>query len=232
MIQHKLLVIDDDKDLCKLIKKLLESEGFSVTLRYDGVSGLNETYVSDYKLIILDIMLPNKNGFDVLADIRKNNNVPVLMLTAKDSEGDKVSGLRMGADDYIIKPFINSEFIARVHSLIRRYTVLNPSCENKKVVIDDGKLHIDSEKRIVLINDKEIDLTAKEFGLIYFLAQNKGKVFTKKQIYSSVWNDEYAFDDNNIMVHIRRLRKKIEPIPEQPIYILTVWGVGYKFGGD
>jgi len=154
------------------------------------------------------------------------------MLTAKDSEIDKVSGLRMGADDYITKPFSNNEFLARVASLLRRYTVFSSQDEQQLQALDIGNLQIDPLKHEVSLCSVPISLTAKEFDLLYFFAKNKGKVFTKKQIYRAVWEDEYAFDDNNIMVHIRRLRKKIEPNPENPIFILTVWGVGYKFGGD
>ncbi|HML20317.1 MAG TPA: response regulator transcription factor [Aggregatilinea sp.] len=225
-------MIDDDRDLCALLKKHLHSEGYSVTVRFDGVSGLREASENVYQLVVLDVMLPQQNGFDVLATIRKDSTVPVLMLTAKDSEVDKVSGLRMGADDYLTKPFSNNEFMARVASLLRRYTVFNTSDHDEKRVLDIGALHIDPARHEVCLQHTAIDLTAKEFDLLYFLAQNKGKVFTKKQIYRAVWKDDYAFDDNNIMVHIRRLRKKIEPDPDKPVYILTVWGVGYKFGGD
>lgn len=231
-MRYKILVIDDDVDLCNLIRKYLELEGYEVVIQHDGAEGLLEAQTNGYQLIVLDVMLPKMNGFDVLAAIRKNSNVPVLMLTAKDSEGDKVSGLRMGADDYITKPFNNSEFIARVQSIIRRYTVFNTPADKEKQIITSGDLIIDVSKHEVKINDKQIILTAKEFDLLYFLAKNEGKVYTKKQIYRNVWDEEYAFDDNNIMVHIRRLRKKIEPNDESPRYILTVWGVGYKFGGD
>lgn len=231
-MNSKILIIDDDKDLCLLLKKNLTAEGNQVTLRHDGESGLAEAIHLEYQLIVLDVMLPQKSGFEVLTEIRKTSHVPLLMLTAKDSEIDKVSGLRMGADDYITKPFSNNEFIARVESLLRRYTLFNSSMELADPVLDIGSLHIDPAAHEVRQNNTVIDLTAKEFDLLYFFACNRGKVFTKKQIYRAVWDDEYAFDDNNIMVHIRRLRKKIEPRPEKPTYILTIWGVGYKFGGD
>jgi len=231
-MDNKILVIDDDKDLCALLKNNLEAESYHVSVAYDGESGLSEAISGNYHLIILDIMLPKQNGFDVLTAIRKNSHIPVLMLTAKDSEIDKVSGLRMGADDYITKPFSNNELLARVASLLRRYIVFSSNDEQQLQSIDIGGLHIDPLKHEICINGVSINLTAKEFDLLYFFAKNKGKVFTKKQIYHAVWEDEYAFDDNNIMVHIRRLRKKIEPDPENPIFILTVWGVGYKFGGD
>ncbi|MFF2483576.1 response regulator transcription factor [Paenibacillus sp. NPDC058071] len=231
-MNHQILIIDDDKDLCALLKKNLEAEGHRVKACHDGESGLAEATNGDYQLIILDIMLPKRNGFDVLTSIRRDSHVPVLMLTAKDSEIDKVSGLRMGADDYLTKPFGNDEFLARAASLLRRYTVFSQSSERQEPVLDIGILHIDPSRHEVLMNDTAVDLTAKEFDLLYFLARNKGRVFTKRQIYRAVWEDDYAFDDNNIMVHIRRLRKKIEPHPDQPVFILTVWGVGYKFGGD
>jgi DNA-binding response OmpR family regulator len=230
-LDNKILVIDDDRDLCLLLKSNLEAENYHVRISHDGESGLSEALSGNYHLIVLDIMLPKQSGFDVLASIRRNSNVPVLMLTAKDSEVDKVSGLRMGADDYITKPFSNDELLARVASVLRRYTVFTHNDEKQAPALDIGELHIDPSRHEVRLHNALIDLTAKEFDLLCFLARNKGKVFTKKQIYRAVWEDEYSFDDNNIMVHIRRLRKKIEPDPENPIYVLTIWGVGYKFGG-
>lgn len=230
-LKQKILIIDDDADLSRLLKNNLEPEGYQVCIRHDGVTGLEEAQNFDYQLIILDIMLPLINGYEVLKKIREKSFVPVLMLTAKDSEGDKVSGLRMGADDYLTKPFSNSEFLARVSSLLRRYTVFNTADASGKTIVL-GRLSVDKSAREVRKDGLPLELTAKEFDLLLFFAQNPGKVFTKKQIYRAVWMDEYAFDDNNIMVHIRRLRKKIEDNPENPVYILTVWGVGYKLGGD
>ena len=227
-----ILIIDDDKDLCTLLKANLEAENYCVRVSHDGEHGLHEAISGNYHLIVLDVMLPKLNGFDVLAAIRRSRHVPVLMLTAKDSEIDKVSGLRMGADDYITKPFSNNEFLARVASLLRRYTVFASNAEQQPQALEIGNLRIDPLKHEVCVNNVVIDLTAKEFDLLYFFAKNKGNVFTKKQIYRAVWDDEYAFDDNNIMVHIRRLRKKIEPTPNNPTLILTVRGVGYKFAGD
>ncbi len=230
-MKQKILIIDDDTDLCRLLRNNLEREGYDVCVRHDGVTGLQELQSADYQLVVLDIMLPKKNGYEVLETIREKSFVPVLMLTAKDSEGDKVSGLRMGADDYLTKPFSNSEFLARVSALLRRYTVFNKA-GTREQRITAGRLSMDQSGREVRKEDRLLDLTAKEFDLLLFFMENPGKVFTKKQIYRAVWNDEYAYDDNNIMVHIRRLRKKIEDNPENPKYILTVWGVGYKFGGE
>ncbi|MCM1048392.1 MAG: response regulator transcription factor [Clostridiales bacterium] len=225
----QILIIDDDVDLCNLLKNNLEREGYLVQCCGNGSAGLMKMQSDTYQLVILDIMLPLKNGYEVLTEIRKNSNVPILMLTAKDEEGDKVSCLRMGADDYLTKPFSNSELLARVLSLLRRYMQFTP--ENKtdgEILL--GDLSINPLKREVYKNTQKIELTAKEFDVLMFLARNKGQVFTKKQIYNAVWNDEYAFDDNNIMVCIRRLRKKIEDNPENPVHIITVWGVGYKAG--
>lgn len=230
-LKQKILIIDDDMDLCRLLRNNLEQEGYYVCIRHDGAAGLQEAQSADYQLIVLDIMLPHKNGYEVLEKIREKSFVPVLMLTARDSEGDKVSGLRMGADDYLTKPFSNSEFLARVSSLLRRYTVFNAAdIPDKTIAV--GRLTINRAAREVSKDGLPLELTAKEFDLLLFFAENPGKVFTKKQIYRAVWKDEYAFDDNNIMVHIRRLRKKIEDNPESPEYILTVWGVGYKLGGE
>lgn len=232
-MNHNILIIDDDVELSQLLKKYLELENYKVQVKHDGQAGLNAALKDNYQLIVLDIMLPKINGFDVLSEIRRVSGVPVLMLTAKDSEVDKVLGLRLGADDYLTKPFSTSEFVARVASLIRRYTHLNSfgtEKQEEKLVFENLEIHIPT--REVLVKGEKVDLTAKEFDLLAFLAKNKGRVFTKKQIYKNVWEDEYAFDDNNIMVHIRRLRKKIELNPDQPAFIITVWGVGYKFGGE
>lgn len=231
-MKQKILIIDDDIELCALVERYLETEGYVVTTKHNGADGLTEGLTTSYQLVVLDVMLPQKNGFDVLSDLRKTSSVPVLMLTAKDSEIDKVLGLRLGADDYLTKPFSMNEFVARVQSIIRRYTTLGgESVEESASMLTFDNLSIAPATREVIASGATVDLTAKEFDLLYFLAKNSGRVFTKKQIYRAVWKDEYAFDDNNIMVHIRRLRKKIEPNPEQHQFIQTVWGVGYKFDG-
>ena len=228
---NKVLIIDDDKELCTLMKKCVEQENLTAVVAGGGIEGLHilEESKNACSLIILDIMMPDLDGFQVLQQIRQTSNVPVLMLTAKSDEEDKVSGLRMGADDYLTKPFSINELMARVNSLIRRYTLLNPipSTETDCTVFQG--MTIDSLNRLVFMNDVQVELTGKEFDLLSFLAANKGKVFTKKQIYTHVWEEEYAFDDSNIMSFISKLRKKIEPDPEHPFYILTVRGVGYRF---
>lgn len=231
---NRVLIIDDDKELCSLMKKCVEQENLSALVAHGGVEGLrlaNENR-SNCSLVILDVMMSDIDGFQVLRKIRETSNVPVLMLTAKSDEEDKVSGLRLGADDYLTKPFSLNELMARVNSLIRRFTTLNPTSTINPDILTLKDMVIDKENRIVSINAVPVDLTGKEFDLLYFLASNKGRVFTKKQIYTQVWAEEYAFDDNNIMSFISKLRKKVEPDPDHPFYILTVRGVGYRFNKE
>jgi len=229
---NRVLVIDDDTELCVLIKKCITKQQLEADIAYTGKAGLAK--ISDqnnlYCLVILDVMLPGINGFQVLSELRKSSTVPVLMLTAKDTEIDKVMGLRLGADDYLTKPFSINELMARVESLIRRYTTFNQAVPIDMLTFEN--MVIDKENRTVCVNGDSVDLTGKEFDLLVFLASNKGRVFTKKQIYTQVWEDEYAFDDNNIMSFISKLRKKIEPDVEHPFYILTVHGVGYRFNKE
>lgn len=228
------LIIDDDKELCALMKKCVERENMTATTAHGGVEGLRlaEEYKGILSLVILDVMMPDLDGFQVLRKIRESSNVPVLMLTAKSDEEDKVSGLRLGADDYLTKPFGINELMARVNSLIRRYTTLNTSAELDNDYILLNGMKIDKGNRVVTVNEIPIELTGKEFDLLTFLASNKGRVYTKKQIYTQVWEDEYAFDDSNIMSFISKLRKKIESDPEHPFYIQTVRGVGYRFNKE
>ena len=229
-MEHSILVVDDDNELCRLIKKCAEKENVSADLAHTGIDGLNMVKQGSYQLIVLDVMLPGMSGLDVLSEIRKSSTVPVLMLTAKGDEIDKVTGLRLGADDYLTKPFSIHELMARIDSLIRRYTVFNQPLQEDTINLKN--MVIDKSNRTVCVNGEQIDLTGKEFDLLLFLATSKGRVFTKKQIYTQVWNDEYAFDDNNIMSFISKLRKKIEPNADHPFYILTVHGVGYRFNKE
>ena len=227
---NRILIVDDDKDLCALIQKCIRQEGFEAASVHTGVEGLQKLRESCYAfdLVILDIMLPGANGFQVLSELRRESDIPVLMLTAKDSETDKVSGLRMGADDYLTKPFSLQELLARVQSLVRRYTGFYRTAETLHV----GKLCLNTSERSVTVDGNAVELTSREFDLLLFLAQHPGQVFTKKQIYTQVWQDDYAFDDNNIMAFISKLRKKIEPDAEHPSYIQTVRGVGYRFAKE
>lgn len=232
----QVLIIDDDKELCALMKKCIEQENLSAVTAYSGIEGLQiikeNQNNNGFSLIILDVMMPYMDGFQVLKKIREVSNIPVLMLTAKSNEEDKVLGLRLGADDYLTKPFSINELTARVHSLIRRYTTLNPAFSEETDCICLKDMTIDRGNRSVTVRGASVELTGKEFDLLVFLASNKGRIFTKKQIYTQVWEDEYAFDDSNIMSFISKLRKKIEPNPEQPFYVLTVRGVGYRFNKE
>lgn len=228
------LVIDDDIELCALMKRCVEHEGLSAIAAHGGMEGLRlaDEYKETLSLVILDLMMPDLDGFQVLQKIREASNIPVLMLTAMNHEEDKVTGLRLGADDYLTKPFSINELMARVNALIRRYTSFNPATEMKRDIIELQGMLIDKANRMVTVKDSPVELTGKEFELLCFLAVNKGQIFTKKQIYTQVWEDEYAFDDSNIMSFISKLRKKIEPDQEQPFYIQTVRGVGYRFNKE
>ncbi len=229
-MKKRILIIDDDPELCRLLKKCMETEGYEADLAHNGKTGLELVKKQEYHLIILDLMMPEMDGITTLNHIRKTKNTPVLILTARGEEMDKVLGLKSGADDYLTKPFSLSELTARAQSLIRRYVELGAAPEKPRRMVF-GSLVIDPAHLRVTYNEQDLALTRKEYDLLYFLSSYPGQIFTKKQIYQNVWQDEYAYDDNNIMVHIRRLRKKIEPDPERPIYILTVWGMGYQFNG-
>ena len=202
-------MIDDDKELCSLIKKCLDNEEMSTIVAFSGSVGLKALDENKDKLslIILDVMLPDLDGFSILKRVREISNVPVLMLTAKNSEEDKIIGLRTGADDYLTKPFSINELTARVTSLIRRFTTLNNTPNTQKGHLILKGMTIDIDNRIVCVNDEQIDLTGKEFDLLLFLANNKGRVYTKKQIYTQVWEDDYAFDGSNIMSFISKLNQ-------------------------
>ena len=231
---NTVLMIDDDKELCSLIKKCLDNEEMSTLVAFSGSVGLKvfDENKDNLSLIILDVMLPDLDGFSILKNVREISNVPVLMLTAKNSEEDKIIGLRTGADDYLTKPFSINELTARVTSLIRRFTTLNNTSNTQKGHLILKGMTIDIDNRIVCVNDKQIDLTGKEFDLLLFLANNKGRVYTKKQIYTQVWEDDYAFDGSNIMSFISKLRKKIEPSSDNTFYIQTVRGVGDRFNRE
>ncbi|MZI83049.1 response regulator transcription factor [Clostridium butyricum] len=224
----RIIIIDDDKELCNLLKKCLENDNYVISTAHSGIEGLKMVRKGKYHLIILDVMLPQLSGLTVLKEIRQCMNTPVLMLSAKDQELDKVLGLKSGADDYLTKPFGLSELIARVDSLIRRFMTLGGQDTTINELIY-GNINIDLIKRIVIKNGNEVILTAKEFELISFLASNPEHVFSKKQIYQQVWQEDYIYNDNNIMALIRRVRKKIEDDPENPVLIQTAWGVGYRF---
>lgn len=228
----KILIADDDKELCKLIQITLKSENIDSKICFSGIEAINELEKDEYIMLILDVMMPGLDGFRTLEIVRESSDIPVLMLTAKDDTSSKVKGLRLGADDYITKPFNTDEFLARVDSLIRRYNMNNKANQNtedcRETLHFDG-LEIFPDEYSVKTNKGMIELLPKEFDVLYYCAINQGRILTKKQIYEAVWNESYAFDDNNIMSVISRIRKKIEEDSSNPKYIQTVKGIGYRF---
>ncbi|MDU2131575.1 MAG: response regulator transcription factor [Finegoldia magna] len=228
-MNENILIVDDEKEIADLIEVYLKNEGFTVYKFYTGKEALECIESKDLDMAILDIMLPDFDGFQVLEMIREECTIPVLMLTAKSDDDSKIYGLKQGADDYLTKPFNINELKARVEAMVRRYIDFNQKSTDQSDILTIDGMQIDKENRIVKISDNNIELTNKEFDLLYFLASNKGRIFTKKQIYTNVWEEDYLFDDSNIMSFISKLRKKIEPNPEEPTYILTVRGVGYRF---
>lgn len=226
---NKILIIDDDKSLLELLQNCMHGL-YEVDTAWNGIQGLDKLSQTKYDLVLLDVMLIGENGFEVLGKIRQQYAVPVIMLTAKNSPSDKVSGLGIGADDYVTKPFNMEELLARVASQIRRNTLLkNGVLPQEKLCFD--KITIVPQMKGILKENQEVLLTGKEFDLLYFLASSPKQAYTKKQIYKAVWKDDYVYDDNNIMALVSKIRKKIEDDPENPRIIQTVRGVGYRFGG-
>ncbi len=228
---NRILIIDDDRELCALLKRHIEAEQMLADCRHSGREGLAAFSEGSYQLVVLDVMMPGLGGFEVLEEIRAGSSVPVLMLTAKDDSASKVRGLRSGADDYLAKPFDMDEFLARVASLIRRYTVLNEMDAFQGVLSYTG-LEINLDERSVTTERGTFELPNKEFELLLYLAHHQGRIMTKKQIYEAVWQEEYCYDDANIMVMISKLRKKVEPDPASPTVIQTVKGIGYRFNKE
>ena len=231
----KILIADDDKELCKLLQITLKSENIDSKICFSGIEAINELEKEEYIMLILDVMMPGLDGFRTLEIVRESNDIPILMLTAKDDTSSKVKGLRLGADDYITKPFNTEEFLARVDSLIRRYNMNNKQSKNtenyRESLYFEG-LEILPDEYSVKTDKGMIELLPKEFDVLYFCAINQGRILTKKQIYEAVWNESYAFDDNNIMSVISRIRKKIEEDSSNPKYIQTVKGIGYRFNKE
>lgn len=228
---NRILIIDDDKELCALIKQSVLQESIEADCCYSGKSGLLRLREKEYQLVILDVMMPGFDGFETLEQIRKESSLPILMFTSKNDSVSKVRGLRAGADDYLTKPFDMDELIARILSLIRRYTRFNPKDGQLQTFDFDG-LSIDLNNRSIHAANGDYELPPKEFDLLLLLAKNQGKILTKQQIYENVWGEEYVYDDSNIMAIISRLRKKIEENPGNPHYIQTVKGIGYRFNRE
>lgn len=228
---HVILLVEDDLEISEMVKSQIMREGFKVIQAFDGESALQHFNSEIVDLILLDLMLPKVNGMDFLQIVREQSTIPVLIMSAKDSEVDKAIGLGLGADDYITKPFSMIELTARVKAAIRRAKNYSKSTiKEVETIIKVGKLTIDLDNYLVTKESGEIKLTSKEFLILRMFVTSPNRVFTKAQIYQSVWNEEYYGDENVINVHMRRLREKIEDDPSHPLYIRTLWGIGYKLG--
>lgn len=226
----KILLVEDDIEISTMLKNFLITEDFEVITAIDGECACEKFFSDSFSLVLLDLMIPKMNGIEVLSRIRENNTVPVLIISAKDSDSDKTLGLGLGADDYITKPFSITEVLARIKANIRRSTQYSMSASVQQPILTKGNLVMNLSDYSIKKNGNQIELTAKEFEILKLLLQNPKKVYTKEQIYSLVWNDAYFGDENAVNVHISRLRNKIEDNARDPQYIITVWGIGYKLG--
>lgn len=226
----KILIIEDDEDIAKVEKDYLELSGYEAVIASDGVSGLNIGLSGDYDLILLDLMLPGMDGFAVCKHLREKVKVPILMVTARREDVDKIYGLGLGADDYIDKPFTPSVLVAKVkaHLAIReRYSGASKVLDSTEVIIDEIRLNKDTHR--VFVGEKEIELKNKEFELLQFFMENQDIVFGREELYEKIWGMEALGDNTTVAVHINRIREKIEEEPSKPKHLLTVWGAGYKF---
>lgn len=222
-----ILVCDDDKEIAGAIEIYLRNEGYTVFKAFDGVEALNVLGNQKIHLIIMDVMMPKMDGVQATMRIRAEQNIPIIMLSAKSEDYDKITGLNVGADDYVTKPFNPLELIARVKSQLRRYVNLG-SMEKKTGVYKTGELVVDDGEKTVTLDGEYVTVTPTEFGILKLLIENAGKVFSMEQIYEHVWNEPAYNPENTVAVHIRRIREKIEINPKNPKYLKVVWGIGYK----
>lgn len=230
VFMNRILIIEDERSIAELERDYLEIEGFEVEIASDGKTGLEAAFANNYQLILLDVMLPHINGFELCKQIRKEKDIPILMVTAKTEDIDKVRGLGLGADDYIVKPFSPSELVARVKAHLARYErLIQKSVPADEIQIRGLQIHKSS--RQVFMNGKEVLLTAKEFDLLEFLARHPNQVFSKEHLFERIWGIDSLGDLATIMVHVRKIREKIESDPSSPQYIETVWGAGYRLKG-
>ena len=225
---YNILVCDDDREIVEAIEIYLTKEGYDVIKAYDGMEAIEILENQEIHLLLMDIMMPRLDGLRATLKIREYSSIPIIILSAKSEDNDKIIGLDVGADDYITKPFNPLELTARVKSQLRRYTKLGAMAEPKKNVYTVGGLEIDDESKTVTVDDEPVKLTPYEYNILLFLVQNAGRVFTINQIYEHVWNEEAIAADNTVAVHIRHIREKIEINPKEPRYLKVVWGIGYK----
>jgi len=228
MANKKILVVDDEKKIVDIVKGYLTKDGYRVIAAYDGQEALNAARSQSPDLIILDLMLPEVSGWDVCRILRAETRVPIIMLTARDEDTDKIVGLELGADDYVVKPFNPKELMARMRAVLRRAEVAG----EKKGRIEVGELAIDLERREVRRSGRSVELTPTEFELLAALVESPGRVYSRLQLLERVQGSAYEGYERTIDSHIKNLRKKVEVAPEQPVYIVTVWGIGYKLAGD
>lgn len=230
MNKHKILLVEDDLEISEMLKHYLITENYEMICVADGQDACNQFDKTAFSLVLLDLMIPKISGMDVMQHIRQSSVVPIIIISAKDTETDKTLGLGLGADDYITKPFSVAEVLARIKAAIRRTTQYDTASTAAPASLSAGDLTMNLSDYTLTKNGKRIELTAKEFEILKLLLQNPKKVYTKEQIYSLVWNDAYCGDENAVNVHISRLRNKIEDDSRNPKYIITVWGIGYKLG--
>ena len=223
-----ILLVDDEQEIAQLVQLYLENEGHTVTTFYDGSEAAKAIDQQGFDLAILDVMLPGQDGFSLCARIRQSCNYPVMMLTARTEDTDKINGLAIGADDYLTKPFNPLELVARVKAQLRRYTRYNQGQAQPLEQVDIRGLRIEHEKHECFLYDQPVLLTPMEFDILWLLASNRGKVFSAEELFSKIWGEEYLESNNTVMVHIRRLRAKLGENTRKPKFIKTVWGVGYK----
>ncbi|MDD5934907.1 MAG: response regulator transcription factor [Clostridiales bacterium] len=226
---NRILIVEDEQAIAELEKDYLELSGFEVTIENTGDKGLEQALSGDFNLIILDLMLPKVDGFEICKRVREEKNIPVIMVSAKKDDIDKIRGLGLGADDYMTKPFSPSELVARVKAHLARYERLLGSGVKENEVIEIRGIKIDKTARRVYINGEEKAFTTKEFDLLTFLAQNPNHVYTKEQLFQEIWDMESIGDIATVTVHIKKIREKIEANTSKPQYIETIWGVGYRF---
>lgn len=226
----KILLIEDDMEISEMLKNFLMTENFEVVAAYDGESACEKFFADEYSIVLLDLMIPKISGMEVMKTIRAASTVPIMIISAKDTDSDKTLGLGLGADDYVTKPFSITEVLARIKANIRRNTQYAAGADAEGDSITKGELTLNTSDYSVMKNGEKIELTAKEFEILHLLMKNPRKVYTKEQMYSLAWNDAYMGDENAVNVHISRLRNKIEDNPREPKYVVTVWGIGYKLG--
>lgn len=223
-----ILIIEDDVNIAELERDYLQLNGYKVDIIHDGELGLKKAVTGTYDLILVDLMLPNKDGYEIIKEIRKKLEVPVIIVSAKSEDIDKIRGLGFGADDYLTKPFSPAELVARIKSHINRYERLKGKIITLDIISHRG-LEINKAAHKVYVTGKEIQLTTKEYELLVFLAANPNIVFTKEQIFDNIWGEDYYGETATVAVHIQKIRKKIEKDPANPEYIETIWGAGYRF---